>query len=107
MAINIDKTSIVQPSQLGFNIQKLVRRSLGFQRESPRPQKLLMQLERRGSHMFEIAENTTRCEQIVNLGIERPLPFVGEMMDRETGNYRIKVSQCRQRILQMVRHNGH
>ncbi len=57
--------------------------------------------------MFQIAKDAARSKQIVYLGVERPFPFVNEMMDGETGNDRIELAQVWKWTFEVVGHDSH
>jgi len=61
-----------------------------------------MQFGRGRSHVFQIAKYSAGIESLIDLGVERALPFVSEMMNGEAGNYRVKFAQVGERSLKIV-----
>ena len=51
-----------------------------------------MEFRRGRVDMFQIAKYAARSQQLVNLGVERLLALVNEMMDGEAGNYCVELS---------------
>src|SRR6266851_2113893 len=68
-------------------------------------QELFVKFGRRRTDMFQVAKDASRVQHTVNLRIQRPLPLVSEMMNGETGNYRVKLAQLRQMTVEIVRHD--
>jgi len=57
--------------------------------------------------MFEVAEDASSIEPIVNLGIERALALVHEVMNREARYDGIKCAQNWQRVVEVMDDESH
>lgn len=95
MAIDITETDIAQPLYLRFNIQQLIRRIFGFDREPDAVKKFLVQPWCRRSHVFQVTKHPAGIQKAINFRVQRPLPLMYQVMDGETRDYRIKLAQCR------------
>ncbi len=69
-------------------------------------QKFFVKLGRDGSYMLKVAENALRSQTSVNLGVQRALAFMDEMMNREAGNYGVEGAELGKRVFKIMRHDA-
>jgi hypothetical protein len=102
MAIHIYEPDLAQPPKLRLAIKQLVRGILGFHGESDARQELLMQSLRRRRYVLEVTKHSAGIQLSIYLRVQLTFALVHQMMDRKTGNHRIKLAQAWQGSIQIV-----
>src|SRR5262245_27183777 len=98
------EADFAQPRELGLDVEQLVRRV--FVNDPESLQELRVQAWRGRSNVLEVAEHATRRKAIEDLGVQRALPRVREVVDREAGDHSIELAIERwKRYIEVVTHD--
>ena len=68
-----------------------------LERLADRGEEVQMQAARRRGDVLEICEHAAGLEKVEDLGVQRALAVVLEVVDRHRGDHRVEASQCRHR----------
>ena len=82
MTVHISESDLSKPVQLDFRTNELIGRVFLFLRSSKCLQKTPVEFNGCGCNMLEIAEDATGAQGSMDLGIERCLANVGEVVQR-------------------------
>jgi len=95
VTINIGETDLSQPGQLRLDVEQLVRRVLILWRNLQGTQEGLVQAAGRRRYVFEVAEHTSRSQEVVYLAVQVSFSLVADVMNCEAGHDGVERSERR------------
>jgi len=106
VAVDVSEPNLAQPGELCFKIEQFVGRIFLIRRSIEAAQEVVVQQSRWRSDVLEIAEDASWNQQVEDLAIEAEFALVCDVMNGETRDHAIEVSQSGQGIAKVVTEDG-